>query len=93
ADLYARSGDPRDLRDMRRAVAAARGQWGFTHTLCHGDFSLWELLVRASLLDPQASAIDRDDATAEVVSAIEEHGIVGGITKQAFTPGLMTGLA
>ncbi|MFD0324746.1 type 2 lanthipeptide synthetase LanM family protein [Lysobacter gummosus] len=93
ADLYARSGDPRDLRDMRRAVAAARGQWGFTHTLCHGDFSLWELLVRASLLDPDASAIDRDDATAEVVSAIEEHGIVGGITKQAFTPGLMTGLA
>ncbi|KQZ68000.1 MULTISPECIES: type 2 lanthipeptide synthetase LanM family protein [unclassified Lysobacter] len=93
ADLYARSGDPRDLRDMRRAVAASRGQWGFTHTLCHGDFSLWELLVRASMLDPDASAIDHDEATAQVVSAIEEHGIVGGITRQAFTPGLMTGLA
>ncbi|ALN88090.1 type 2 lantibiotic biosynthesis LanM family protein [Lysobacter capsici] len=93
ADLYARHGDPRDLRDLRRAVAASRGQWGFTHTLCHGDFSLWELLVRASALDPQGAATDFDEATAEVVSAIEEHGIVGGITRQAFTPGLMTGLA
>lgn len=93
ADLYARSGDPRYLRDLRRAAAAARGQWGFTHTLCHGDFSLWELLVRASTLDPEASAIDRDEATAQVVSGIEEHGIVGGITRKAFTPGLMTGLA
>jgi type 2 lantibiotic biosynthesis protein LanM len=92
-DLYARSGDPRHLRDLRRAVAAARGQWGFTHTLCHGDFSLWELLMRASVLDPEASAIDRDEATAQVVSGIEEHGIVGGITRKAFTPGLMTGLA
>jgi len=93
ADLYARNGDPRGLRDLRRAVAASHGQWGFTHTLCHGDFSLWELLVRASALDPDECAVDYRDATAEVVSAIEEHGIVGGITRQAFTPGLMTGLA
>lgn len=93
ADLYARSGDSRYLRDLRRAAAAARGQWGFTHTLCHGDFSLWELLVRASALDPEISAIDRVEATAQVVSGIEEHGIVGGITRKAFTPGLMTGLA
>ncbi|MEH6418154.1 type 2 lanthipeptide synthetase LanM family protein [Pseudomonas sp. CGJS7] len=92
-DWYARSGDPRALRDLRRAAALARGQWGFTHTLCHGDFSLWELLVRAAEIDPEGSAVDREDATAQVVSAIEEHGIVGGITRKAFTPGLMTGLA
>ena len=89
----ARRGEAEALRDLRRAVAAARGQWGFTHTLCHGDFSLWELLVRACALDPQASAIEHEEATAQVVSAIEEHGIVGGITRKAFTPGLMTGLA
>lgn len=93
ADLYARSGDPRYLRDLRRAAAAARGQWGFTHTLCHGDFSLWELLARASALDPEIPGIDRDEATAQIVSGIEEHGIVGGITRKAFTPGLMTGLS
>ena len=93
ADLYARDRSAEALRDLRRAVAAARGQWGFTHTLCHGDFSLWELLVRADALDPQASAIEHEEATAQVVSAIEEHGIVGGITRKAFTPGLMTGLA
>ena len=92
-DLYARNGDAQALLDLRRAVTASRGQWGFTHTLCHGDFSLWELLVRASRLDPEASAIDQEEATAQVVSSIEEHGIVGGITRKAFTPGLMTGLA
>ncbi|WP_242112126.1 type 2 lanthipeptide synthetase LanM family protein [Luteimonas aquatica] len=92
-DLYARDGDARHRRDLRRAVTASRGQWGFTHTLCHGDFSLWELLVRAAAADPDASAVDREEATSQVVSAIEEHGIVGGITRKAFTPGLMTGLA
>ncbi|QQP99097.1 type 2 lanthipeptide synthetase LanM family protein [Lysobacter enzymogenes] len=93
ADLYARTGDAVALRDMRRAVAVSRGQWGFTHTLCHGDFSLWELLARGARLDPEECAADLEEATAQVVSAIEEHGIVGGITRRAFTPGLMTGLA
>ncbi|QWP75401.1 type 2 lantipeptide synthetase LanM family protein [Lysobacter sp. K5869] len=93
ADLYARSGDAAALRDLRRAAALTRGQWGLTHTLCHGDFSQWELLLRAAALDPQHSPNDREAATAEVVSGIEEHGIVGGVTRKAFTPGLMTGLA
>lgn len=93
ADVYARSGDAAALRDLRRAAALTRGQWGLTHTLCHGDFSQWELLVRAAALDPQGCAGDREACTAEVVSGIEEHGIVGGVTRKAFTPGLMTGLA
>ncbi|MET4726990.1 type 2 lantibiotic biosynthesis protein LanM [Lysobacter enzymogenes] len=93
ADLYARDGDAGALRDLRRAVALTRGQWGLTHTLCHGDFSQWELLVRAAALDPQGCAGEREAATMEVVSGIEEHGIVGGVTRKAFTPGLMTGLA
>jgi lantibiotic modifying enzyme len=93
-DLYARSGDVHHLRDLRRAVIASQGQWGFSHTLCHGDFSLWDLFARASELDPKSSVVDRNQATAEVVSAIEEHhGMVGGMTRNAFTPGLMTGLA
>lgn len=94
ADLLARNGEPCHLRDLRRAVAASRDQWGISHTLCHGDLSLWELCVRASALDPASAKTGRNAATAQVVSAIEEHhGMVGGMTRAAFTPGLMTGLA
>lgn len=93
-DLYSFTGEGRDLDVLRRAVAASRGTWGASHTLCHGDFSLWELLVRAADLDPRACFSDRGDCTAQVVSAIEEHGgAISGKTRAAFTPGLMTGLA
>jgi len=93
-DLYARTGEARHLRTMRRAVAAARGQWGSSHTLCHGDMSLHELFARAAELDPQGCGGDPDESAAQIVSAIEEHrGMVGGLTRAAFTPGLMTGLA
>ncbi|KAG0952258.1 hypothetical protein G6F31_013573 [Rhizopus arrhizus] len=54
ADLYARTGDPAQLRDMRRAVADARGKWGCSHTLCHGDVSTRELLVLAAALAERA---------------------------------------
>lgn len=94
ADLYARTGAARFLPDLRRAVAAARDKWGISHTLCHGDFSLWELLARAAALDAEGCTDDREGPVAQVVSSIEEHrGVVGGLTRAAFTPGLMTGLA
>lgn len=93
SDLYARTRDPRHLRTMRRAVSASHDMWGSSHTLCHGDFSLWELFARAAALDP-ASTTDLREPTAQVISSIEEHqGIIGGMTRAAFTPGLMTGLA
>ena len=93
-DLYARSGDAKYLHTLRRAVAAGRDKWGSSHTLCHGDFSLWEWLVRAAQWDPEGCALDAIHPVARVVSAIEEHGgIVGGMARDAFTPGLMTGLA
>ena len=94
ADLYARGGDAHHLRRLRRAVAAARGKWGISHTLCHGDFSLWELQVRAAALDPVACAEDLSASAAHIISSIEEnHGIVTGRARAAFTPGLMNGLA
>ncbi|MEQ4576049.1 MAG: lanthionine synthetase LanC family protein, partial [Gammaproteobacteria bacterium] len=80
--------------DLRRAVADTRGKWGFSHTLCHGDLSSRELLLRAASLDPQECGYDSDVAAIEVISSIEEHrGMVGGLTRAAFTPGLMIGLA
>ncbi|WP_430390346.1 type 2 lanthipeptide synthetase LanM family protein [Dyella sp. 20L07] len=94
ADLYERTADPYYLRTLRRAVAASRERWGASHTLCHGDFSLWELFSRASTLDPDGCPSDEADSISQVVSAIEEHGgVIGGMTRAAFTPGLMTGLA
>jgi lantibiotic modifying enzyme len=94
ADLYARSGDAHHLLRLRRAMTAARGKWGISHTLCHGDFSLWELYMRAAALDPVACAEDLTESAAQVVSSIEEnHGIITGRARAAFTPGLMNGLA
>ena len=94
ADLYVRTGAARHRRDLRRAVAGTRGRWGLSHTLCHGDLSLRELLVRAAAIDPQGCAADTDEPAVQIVSAIEEHrGMVGGLLQAAFTPGLMIGLA
>lgn len=94
ADLYARSGKANHLRDLRRAVSDAYGKWGFSHTLCHGDLSTRELLLRAASLDPEGCPYETDVAAIEVISSIEEHhGMVGGLTRAAFTPGLMIGLA
>ncbi|WP_158628780.1 type 2 lanthipeptide synthetase LanM family protein [Dyella choica] len=94
ADLYARVGDAHHLHRLRRAIAAARGKWGISHTLCHGDFSLWELQLRAAALDPVACAEDLNESVAQIVSSIEENrGIVTGRARAAFTPGLMNGLA
>ncbi|MDR6842844.1 type 2 lanthipeptide synthetase LanM family protein [Pseudoxanthomonas sacheonensis] len=93
-DLYAHTRHPRHLLTLRRSVATARGMWGSSHTLCHGDMSLRELFARAASLDPEGCASDPDEPTAQIVSSIEEHrGMVGGLTRAAFTPGLMTGLA
>lgn len=94
ADLYARTRHPRHRLTLRRAVATAKGMWGSSHTLCHGDMSLRELFARAAAVDSEGCAFDPDEATAQIVSSIEEHrGMVGGLTRAAFTPGLMTGLA
>jgi type 2 lantibiotic biosynthesis protein LanM len=94
ADLYARGGAAQHLQRLRRALAAARGKWGISHTLCHGDFSLWELHRRAAALDPADGGEDLTQAAAQVISSIEEHGgIITGRARAAFTPGLMNGLA
>lgn len=94
ADLYQRTGSPDHRQRLRRAVQASRGFWGISHTLCHGDLSLADLMIRASQLDPQVCANDSLETVAEVVSSIEEHrGFVGSLTRAAFTPGLMTGLS
>jgi len=93
-DLYARTGGERHLDTLRRAVQAARrGGWGYSHTLCHGDLSMWELMMRASKLAPDLLPQEAMPDSAVILSSIEEHGIVGGLARDAFTPGLMSGIS
>ncbi|WNL45748.1 type 2 lanthipeptide synthetase LanM family protein [Dyella sp. BiH032] len=93
-DLYARTGGERHLDVLRRAVRVARRSgWGYSHTLCHGDLSLWELLSRASRVAPDLQPPAGMPDSALILSSIEEHGIVGGLARDAFTPGLMSGIS
>ena len=93
-DLYVRTGGERHLDVLRRAVRAAkRGGWGYSHTLCHGDLSMWELMMRASTLVPDLVPPEAMPGSAVILSSIEEHGIVGGLARDAFTPGLMSGIS
>ncbi|MCX4745783.1 type 2 lanthipeptide synthetase LanM family protein [Kitasatospora sp. NBC_01287] len=97
ADLYRRTGEPAHLETARRAGSATlREGFGWTHTLCHGDLGLWELL--AALRDCRPAAApprggERGRADAELLSGLEEHGAIGGLAREAFSPGLMPGLA
>lgn len=93
-DLYERTLHPRHLHTLRRAVAAAaRGGWGHSHTLCHGDLSTWELLERAAHIDPSLVPVAAMPGMALILSSIEEHGIVGGLARDAYNPGLMSGVS
>ncbi|MHC0430990.1 type 2 lanthipeptide synthetase LanM family protein [Streptomyces sp. O3] len=92
-DLYRRTGDPRHLGTaLRSGPAGMREGFGWSHTLCHGDLGLWELLHGLRALEeyegPSAAQAD-----AELVTGIEERGPVGGLAKEAFAPGLLPGLS
>ncbi|WP_415948366.1 type 2 lanthipeptide synthetase LanM family protein [Streptomyces sp. KLOTTS4A1] len=92
-DLHRRTGDPRHLETaLRSGPAGMREGFGWSHTLCHGDLGLWELLHHVRALQgyegPPAAQAD-----AELLSGIEERGPVGGLAKEAFAPGLLPGLS
>ncbi|MEU6976946.1 type 2 lanthipeptide synthetase LanM family protein [Streptomyces sp. NPDC046371] len=92
-DLHARTGDPRHLRTaLRSGPAGLREGFGWSHTLCHGDLGLSELLHRLRALEgyegPSAAQAD-----GELLTGIEQRGPVGGLAKEAFSPGLLPGLS
>lgn len=94
SDLYQRTRERRHLDVVRRAWAAgAREGFGWSHTLCHGDLGLWEMLNTGRLLDPDYNGPDREAMDAEILSSLEERGPVGGLAREAFSPGLMPGLS
>lgn len=90
ADLHRRTGDAAYLATSRRAVPAAlREGFGYSHTLCHGDLGLWQLLDAV----PDGGGPGRHRADAELLTGIEQRGPVGGLAKEAFSPGLLPGLS
>nr|WP_223184318.1 type 2 lanthipeptide synthetase LanM family protein [Streptomyces sp. CBMA152] len=86
-DLYRRAGDPAHLDMARRAAHACAAEgFGWSHTLCHGDLGLWELLTSMNVGE-------RDDLDGEILTGLEQRGPVGGLAREAFSPSLMSGLS
>ncbi|MEU5434922.1 type 2 lanthipeptide synthetase LanM family protein [Streptomyces sp. NPDC020719] len=86
-DLHRRTGDPAHLDMARRAAGACAAEgFGWSHTLCHGDLGLWELLTSMHVGD-------RDDLDGEILTGLEQRGPVGGLAREAFSPSLMSGLS
>ncbi|WP_234338430.1 type 2 lanthipeptide synthetase LanM family protein [Streptomyces sp. NRRL F-5727] len=92
-DLHERTGDPRHLDTaLRSGPAGLREGFGWSHTLCHGDLGLWELLHHLRALRGYAGP-SATQADAELLTGIEQRGPVGGLAKEAFAPGLLPGLS
>ncbi|MEU9886294.1 type 2 lanthipeptide synthetase LanM family protein [Sphaerisporangium sp. NPDC051011] len=92
ADLLARQGG-RHWRDvLRRAAASSPGSIGWNHTLCHGDLGIWETLDRAIAAGLGPEGLTRESLTARAIGGIEEYGPISGLARDAFSPGLLSGV-
>ncbi|MFG1647596.1 type 2 lanthipeptide synthetase LanM family protein [Amycolatopsis sp. NPDC049252] len=93
-DLHSRTGEARWLEmAVRAARASAAEGFGWSHTLCHGDMGLWEMLDAIRSADPSWDGPDRDEIDGELLTGLEQRGPVGGLAREAFSPSLMSGLA
>lgn len=80
-------------RRLRRAAQATRQLGlGWNHSVCHGDASSWELLDRAIRQGEGPEDLTRESLLAQWLTSMEDHGPVCGIVRDAFAPGLMSGL-
>jgi lantibiotic modifying enzyme len=75
--------------------AAAASSWergtGWNHTLCHGDFGVWEVVTAAMARGLGPAGLDRSTVDAHLVGVVEEFGVVTGMARDAFVPGLLPG--
>ena len=97
ADLVRRGGtagigttDHADVLRRAAEVCWQRGL-GYNHTLCHGDLGVWELLALATELGAAPAGLDLPELAIRIVSSLEQHGVVAGLVRTAFVPGLMPG--
>jgi type 2 lantibiotic biosynthesis protein LanM len=93
-DLYRRTADPAYLETAGRAARACAAEgFGWSHTLCHGDLGLWEVLDAVRTADPGWDGPGRSAIDGHLLSGLEERGPVGGLAREAFSPSLMSGLS
>ncbi len=93
-DLHRRTGEGRWLEVAGRAARASAAEgFGWSHTLCHGDMGMWEMLDAIRQAEPSWDGPDRDEIDAELLTGLEQRGPVGGLAREAFSPSLMSGLA
>lgn len=91
-DLSRRTGEAWWSDVIRRATTSGwhRGT-GWNHTLCHGDLGLCALLADADATGLGPPGLDRRAVTAHAVAVLEEYGVVTGMARDAFSPGLLPG--
>ena len=81
---------------LHRLHCAAQATWarglGWNHSTCHGDASAWELLDAAIRRGVGPESVTRESLLAGWLTSMEDHGPVCGIVRDAFAPGLMSGL-
>lgn len=92
-DLDPDLADPATRRSLRVAADATwRLGLGWNHTACHGDLGAWEVLDRAIALGEGPDGLTRHTLMASILTALEDHGPVCGIVREAFVPGLLAGV-
>ncbi|WP_436500543.1 type 2 lanthipeptide synthetase LanM family protein [Actinokineospora sp. HUAS TT18] len=81
--------DPDVLR--RAAVSGLRDGIGWTHTLCHGDTGVWELLTRALAEGVAPDGLDQLGLDAMVIGSLEANGVTTGLAREVYSPSMMSG--
>ncbi|MEJ2852623.1 MULTISPECIES: type 2 lanthipeptide synthetase LanM family protein [unclassified Saccharothrix] len=75
----------------RAAFSAHRDGLGWTHTLCHGDTGVWELLTTALNHNAAPEGLDRATLDATVLGSLESNGITTGLAREVYSPSIMSG--
>lgn len=85
-----------ELETQRVVERAARATWklgfGWNHCACHGDAGAMELMQEAIALGAGPAGVTQETVLASVLTSIEQHGVLCGVTAAAFAPSLLPGV-
>jgi type 2 lantibiotic biosynthesis protein LanM len=90
--------DPDAAMSETRLVAerAARATWklgfGWNHCACHGDGGAFEMMQGAIRLGAAPAGVTEEHILAAMLTSMEQHGVVCGVTANAFVPSLLPGV-